>query len=451
MFVKTTEDAAVAVGHSVEPAGLRVLFDQVMVRIAGRFGRVEPRRTAGRMLAGLLSGLERKTCWQLAEHAGMRDPVAMQRLLRTAVWDADAVRDDVRDLVVEHLGSPHAVLVVDETGFVKKGTWSVGVQRQYSGTAGRIENAQVAVFLGYAAPAGHALIDRRLYLPDSWCQDAARTARADVPEQVRFATKPSLALQMLTNALGAGVPAGFVAADTVYGNDPVFRAGVRDLGLGYVLAVSCAHRITVPGGIRRRVDQVAGDLPPESWQRYSAGTGSKGPRWYDWAWIDATTEAGPGHSLLIRSNTTTGELAYYRVYTPGRVSLADLVRVAGTRWCVEESFQAAKGQVGLDQYQVRGWTGWHRFITLAMLALAYLAISAAHHAPNARPGTHELARTDEPVPLTVPESRRLFAAFLSPAHRDPEHTLHWSTWRRTHQGHARHAHYKRRMTSTNSP
>jgi len=217
------------------------------------------------------------------------------------VWDADAVRDDVRDLVAEHLGSAHAVLVVDETGFVKKGTLSVGVQRQYSGTAGRIENAQVAVLLGYAAPAGHALIDRRLYLPDSWCRDTARTARAGVPEQVRFATKPALALQMVTSALGAGVPAGFVAADTVYGNDPVFRARVRDLGLGYVLAVSCAHRITVPGGIRHRVDQVAGDLPAESWQRYSAGTGSKGPRWYDWAWIDATTDAGPGHSLLIRS------------------------------------------------------------------------------------------------------------------------------------------------------
>ena len=446
MFVKTTEDAAVAVGHSVEPVGLRVLCDQVMARIAGRFGRVEPRRTAGRMLAGLLARLERKSCWQLAEYAGLRDPVAMRRLLRTAVWDADAVRDDVRDL-----GDGRAVLVVDETGFVKKGTWPVGVQRQYSGTAGRVENARVAVFLGYASRGGHALIDRRLYLPDSWCQDAERTARAGVPEQVRFATKPALALQTVADALGAGAPAGFVAADTVYDNGPVFRAGVRDPGLGYVLAVSCTHRITVPGGIRRRVDQAAGDLPPESWQRYSAGTGSKGPRWYDWAWIDAAAEAGPGHSLMIRSHTTTGELAYYRAYTPGPVSLADLVKVAGTRWCVEESFQATKGQASLDQYQVRGRTGWHRFVTLAMLALAYPAISAADHAPTAQPGTHESARTNEPIPLAVPEIRRQFAALLSPAHGDPMHTLHWSTWRRTHQGHARHAHYTRRMNSTGSP
>ena len=265
-------------GPSVEQAGLWSLFDQVAGRIAGRFARVEPRRTARLFLLGLLSGVERKNCWNLAEQAGLGDPQPMQRLLREAVWDADAVRDDVRDLVVEHLGTPGAVLVVDETGFLKKGGHSIGVQRQYTGTAGRIENAQVAVFLAYACPAGRALIDRRVYLPASWTEHPERCAAAGTPEQTGFATKPRLALEMIEQARAAGVPADHVAADEVYGNDPAFRAGIKALGLGYVLAVACDHRVTVQGRIRRRVDRIAADLPRSAWQRYSAGAGSKGPR-----------------------------------------------------------------------------------------------------------------------------------------------------------------------------
>lgn len=435
-------------GHSVEQAGWWSLFDQAMGRIAGRFARVEPRRTARLFLLGLLSGVERKNCWNLAEYAGLADPQRMQRLLREAVWDADAVRDDVRDLVVENLGTPGAVLVVDETGFLKKGQRSVAVQRQYTGTAGRIENAQVAVFLAYAAPAGRALIDRRVYLPASWCQDRERAAAAGVPEQVGFATKPRLALEMIEQARAAGVPASFVAGDEVYGNDPALRDGIKALGLGYVLAVACDHRITVHGRIRRRLDRIAADLPPGAWQPFSASLGSKGPRYYDWAWIDAEADAGVGHSVLIRRNNNTGELAFYRCYSPRPTSLATLVKVAGARWMVEECFQTAKGQVGLDHYQVRGWRPWHRHITLAMLALAFLAIAAARHHPPRTPTAHEIAQGRAPIRLTVPEIRRLFTTLNDTIKHPREHLLHWSAWRTQHQARAQAAHYRRRTSIT---
>jgi SRSO17 transposase len=441
----------VAAGHSVEQGGWWSLFDQVTGRIAGRFARVEPRRTARLFLLGLLSGLERKNCWHLAEHAGLSDPQPMQRLLREAVWDADAVRDDVRDLVVEHLGTSEAVLVVDETGFLKKGECSVAVQRQYTGTAGRIENAQVAVFLAYACPAGRALIDRRVYLPASWCENRERCTAAGVPEQIEFATKPRLALEMIERARAAGVPASFVAGDEVYGNDSVLRDGIKALGLGYVLAVARDHRVTVRGGIRRRLDQIAADLPRGAWQRYSAGTGSKGPRYYDWAWIDAATDAAAGHSALIRRNTTTGELAFYRCYSPQPTTLPALVKVAGARWMVEECFQTAKGQVGLDHYQVRGWTPWHRHITLAMLALAFLAITAAHHAPPHAPTAYEIARGRAPLKPTVPEIRRLFTTLTGSPDRPRDHILRWSAWRTRHQARAQAAHYRRRLAITRTP
>jgi SRSO17 transposase len=438
----------VAVGHSVDAAGWQQAFDSVMARIAGRFVRVEPRRTARAFVLGLLSDVGRKNCWWLAEHAGHGGPQAMQRLLREAVWDADAVRDDVRDLVVETLGCPDGVLIADETGFVKKGVHSVAVQRQYTGTAGRIENAQVAVFLAYASPAGRALIDRRIYLPASWSGDPERCATAGVPEGVQFATKPRLALDMLTAAVNADVPARWATGDEVYGNDPAFRAGVQALGLGYVLAVACDHRVPVNGGTTRmRADQIAAGLPDSAWQRYSAGVGSKGPRWYDWAWIEASTADTPGQTLLIRRNIATGELAFYRCWTSAPVSLARLVQVAGIRWCVEESFQAAKGQVGLDQYQVRGWKPWHRFVTLAMLALAFLSTLTAAAAPPPNADPHRHAHHRGPIALTTAEIRRLFTDLLNRPVRRLSHLLHWSSWRRRHQAHARQAHYRRRLTT----
>jgi SRSO17 transposase len=419
-----------------------------MARIAGRFGRVEPRRTAEAFVGGLLSGIERKNCWWLAEHAGHRGPQRMQRLLREAVWDADQVRDDVRDLVVQALGRPDGVLIADETGFLKKGIHSVAVQRQYTGTAGRIENSQVAVFLAYASAAGRALIDRRIYLPASWTQDRSRCNAAGVPEQVAFATKPRLALDMIAGAVAAGVPAGWVTGDEVYGNDPAFRTGVQTLGLNYVLAVACHHRVPVNGGsVRMSADQIAAALPRTAWQRYSAGIGSKGPRWYDWSWIDATTDTQPGQTLLIRRHPSSGELAFYRCWTARPVSLTTLVQVAGIRWCVEESFQAAKGQIGLDQYQVRGWTPWHRFITLAMPALALLAQLTTEAAPPHNPDPHHRARQHGPIALTTAEIRRLITGLLLDTPRSPLHLLHWSIWRRRHQASARQAHYRRRLSA----
>lgn len=415
---------------------------------AGRFGRVEPRRAAAGFVTGLLADIEVKTCWQLAEQAGHARPDAMQRLLYRAVWDADAVRDDLRHLVVDRLGDPDAVLVPDETGDLKKGMHSVGVQRQYTGTAGRIENSQVAVFMAYAGPRGHTLIDRRLYLPVSWTENPDRMQAAGVPDETEFATRWELAAQMITAALDAKVPARWVAADEAYGNSSVFRSRLRELRLGYVLAVSRNHLIPLDGGKTRcRADHIARDLPATAWQRRSAGAGSKGPRLYDWAWLDeVTTDHDPAddgrHSLLIRKNTATGELAFYRCWTPLPVTLAQLVRVAGIRWTVEESFQAAKGQVGLDQHQVRRWHSWHRFTTLAMAALAVLAIcnADATATPPDNPASPGL------IPLTINEIRRLINTLLIRPIRDITHRLRWSTWRRQHQARARQAHYTRRLS-----
>ena len=445
-----------AAGHSVDPARWRVLFDELMSLVAGRFGRVEPRRTARQFVLGLLSPVERKNCWWLAEHAGHADPQAMQRLLRTAVWDADMVRDDLRGFVAAQLGHAGGVLIPDETGFLKKGTGSVGVQRQYSGTAGRIENSQVGVFLSYASPRGRALIDRRVYLPRSWADDRCRRAAAGVPAGVEFATKPELALEMITGAVAAQMPASWVAADEVYGDNGAFRAGVAKLGLGYVLAVSCDHRVPAfPGGKRRlRADHIAAVLPAGAWHRISAGTGSKGPRWYDWAWACAHQ---PGHSLLIRRGSD-GVLAFYRCWSPAPVPLAALVHVAGMRWAVEEGFQVAKDQAGLDHYQVRTWTGWHRFITLAMLALAFLmSCATGPPAPPADPWHH--AHYGGPIALTAAEIRRLFnslvitplRAQLATPLRAVSDIQHWSNWRRHHQGQARQSHYQRRLATELDP
>src|SRR4051812_4340274 len=240
-------------------------------------------------MLGLVSGLDRKNCWTIAEHRGDQSPDGLQHLLSRAKWDADRVRDDLRAYVVDAFGDPGAVLVVDETGDLKKGDQSVGVQRQYTGTAGRIENAQVAVFLTYATPRGHALIDRALYLPRSWAQDPQRCAAAGVPPAVDFATKPALAAAMLDRAMAAGVPAAWVAGDEVYGADPVLRAAIRGHGLGYVLQVAANRRVRTAAG-PLRVDAVPGLLPARSWQRYSAGTGSKGHRFYSWAWIELPDE-----------------------------------------------------------------------------------------------------------------------------------------------------------------
>jgi SRSO17 transposase len=381
------EDVTVA-----EVVDWAVGLDEVLARIGPRFARAEPRARAGVYLRGLLSAAERKNGWTLAEQAGDATPDAMQRLLNHADWDPDAVRDDLRSYVVEHLGDERAVLVVDETGFLKKGTKSAGVARQYSGTAGRIENCQVGVFLAYATPAGRTFLDRELYLPRAWIEDRGRCAEAGIGADAEFRTKPELALTMLTRALDAGVPAGWVTADEIYGQHAGLRLALEERGMPYVLAVPVNQYTiaTLEGRIAQtRVDALSAARAEGVWTRLSAGNGAKGPRVYDWARVPIRPFSEPDrYWLLVRRRLTDGELAHYLCFCPPGTPLGDLVAVAGRRWAIEESFQTAKGEVGLDHYQVRRYAAWYRHITLAMLAHAYLTVTrATTHDPKARART----------------------------------------------------------------
>jgi SRSO17 transposase len=347
-------------------------LERLGARLAPRFARVEPRRRLLAYLRGLLAPVERKNGWQLAESAGDATPDGMQDFLSRMRWDAEQVRDDLRAYLVEHLGDPAAVLVLDETGFVKKGSRSVGVQRQYSGTAGRIENCQVGVFLAYAGPKGHALLDRALYLPEGWAKDAARRDRAGVPDAVSFATKPKLGRVMLERALAAGVPCAWVVGDSVYGADHALRRCVEQRGRGYVLAVTSTQRLGL-----KPVEDWLEDVPAKAWRRLSAGDGAKGPRLYDWAYLPYRSLAAAGWQkglLIRRSLAEPDKLAFYLTLSPAATRLEELVQVAGMRWAIEACFEAAKGEVGLDQHEVRSWTGWHRHVTLAMLAHVYLTV-----------------------------------------------------------------------------
>jgi SRSO17 transposase len=346
-------------------------------QIGRHFHRAEVRARVGHYLAALLAPVARKNGWQLAEQIGESGPQGVQRLLNAAEWSADAVRDDLQAYVSTHLGEPSAVLVVDETGFLKKGTKSVGVARQYSGTAGRIENCQVGVFLAYASAQGHTFLDRELYLPHEWTDDALRCQEAGVPKATRFATKPQLARQMLQRAFAAAVPSGWVTGDAVYGDDGDLRRWLEEGAHPYVLAVSCTHPIW-QGGEQRRADELISALPATAWGRISAGRGSQGERLYDWACVQLPYSTVPGmHQWLLarRSLRDPQEIAYYRAFGPERTPLSELVRVAGARWAIECCFEEAKGRVGLDEYEVRGWTAWYRHITLALLAHAYLVVT----------------------------------------------------------------------------
>jgi SRSO17 transposase len=352
---------------------------RVHQRIAGRFGRAEPRARVREYVSGLVAGLERKNGWTLAEHAGEVSPDGMQRLLRQADWDVDGVRDDVRGYVVGHLGDAGGVLIADDTGFLKKGTRSAGVQRQYSGTAGRTENCQVGVFLAYASVHGHALIDRELYLPQSWAEDWDRRRAAGVPEEAVFVTKPRQALAMLARAVAAGVPFAWFTADETYGQAKWLQAWLEDQDIWYVMAIRCSDTLTTPAGEQRADDLVAA-VGSRSWQQISAGAGAHGPREHDWARIPVRPgwARGRGHWLLARrSLSDPQDIAYYACYGPRRSSTADLAWTAGSRWHIEECIQQAKGEAGLDQYQVRTWRAWYAHITLSMLALAWLAASKA--------------------------------------------------------------------------
>jgi SRSO17 transposase len=358
-------------------------FEELAGRLAPRFGRKDLRRRAEAYLRGLLGRVERKNSWQLAEAAGDATPHGVQRLLGRASWDADAVRDDLRAYVVDRLGEPDGVLIVDETGFLKKGAKSAGVQRQYSGTAGRIENCQIGVFLAYRSGRGAAFLDRALYLPRSWADDAARRREAGVPEGVAFATKPELARVMLRRALKAGVPARWATADEVYGSDYKFRRLLEESGLSYVVAVTSAQRLFL-GGFYGRADDLADDLPKDAWSRISCGAGSKGRRLYDWAFEPFPFQSDDEWTkglLVRRSIAEPRERAYYLCRCPSGTTVEELARVAGCRWAIESAFEQAKQEVGLDGYEVRSWTGWRRHVTLSLLAHAFLEALRAEAAP----------------------------------------------------------------------
>jgi SRSO17 transposase len=358
-------------------------LEAIHAHIAHHFVRSEPRRRALAYLKGLLGPVERKNGWQLAEYVGDATPDGIQRLLNSYEWDANCVRDDLRTYVVEHLRDPQAVLVVDETGFIKKGTKSVGVQRQYSGTAGRIENCQIGVFLAYASPKGRTFIDRGLYLPKEWSEDPPRCQEAGVPAEIEFATKPQLAQQMLSRARTAGVITAWVTADEVYGSDAPLRQWLEANQQAYVLAVRRNERVGLEGhGVvwPVAVAEVISLVKPNAWQRLSAGEGAKGPRIYDWTLIElneSSAEEWPRQLLLRRSLDDDMDIVAYRTFAPANTPLSELVRVAGTRWAIEDSIETAKGEVGLDQYEVRRWVSWYRHITLSLLAHAYLTITRA--------------------------------------------------------------------------
>jgi SRSO17 transposase len=362
---------------------------QVHARIGPHFRRAEARHRARRFLHGLLAPVERKNGWQLAEELGERGPRGVQRLLGEADWDADAVREELRAYVLEHLAEESAVLVVDETGFLKKGKKSAGVARQYSGTAGRRENCQVGVFLLYANSTGAAFLDRALYLPEEWTQDRVRCREAGIPEDVKFATKGVLAQQMLQRAFDAGVSASWVVGDTVYGYDEL-RLWLEEQHRPYVVAVTGTHTVWAAGQ-QQSVALLAALLPPEAWVVLSAGEGSQGPRLYEWAWLQLPPSpqerSGLTRWVLIRrSLTDPSKRAYYRVAGHATTTLAELVQVAGSRWRIEESFEAAKGAVGLDHYEVRGFSAWYRYVTLALLAHAVLVVLRAQSTPPAKKG-----------------------------------------------------------------
>ncbi|WP_280308733.1 IS701 family transposase [Nocardia abscessus] len=366
-------------------------LDSLHARIGGRFTRSEPRGRAREYVTGLVARLERKNGWTLAEQAGEVSPDGMQRLLRWADWDIDGVRDDVRSYVAERIGEKDAVLIADDTGFLKKGLRSAGVQRQYSGTAGRTENCQIGVFLAYASRHGHALVDRELYLPESWTGDRDRCRVAGIPDEAGFATKPRLVMAMLERALSAKVPFGWFTADEAYGQVKYLRVWLEQHDIAHVLATRRNDTLVTGMFTESRADELVAALPARAWQRISAGAGAHGPRDYDWARVPIRIgwEPGRGHWLLARrSITDPGEIAYYVCYGPRRSTIADLAWIAGSRWRIEECFQQAKNEAGLDHYQVRSWRAWYAHITLSMLALAWLtgakAVAAKGEPPPAK-------------------------------------------------------------------
>lgn len=368
----------------------------VKARMRGLFTQERVAASAGLFLDGLLGDERRKTGWMRAEAAGDPGPWRQQAILGRGRWDADALRDIVRDYVVETLAAEDAVLVIDETGFLKQGKASCGVSRQYTGSAGKITNCQIGVFAAYVSHHGHAFIDRALYLPKVWTSDSERMDAAHVPMETRFATKPALAVQMIARTIAADVPFAWVAADSVYGVGDVEQA-LRRAGKGYVLGVSSNHHFGSWVGkpaVFGTAGEIAQDLDPAAWHRLSAGEGTKGARLHDWAYLELAdieaTDYGEGRpgvwtrGLLIRRHIADGELAFFTTWCPAGTGIDALVHVEGHRWAIEDSFETTKNELGLDHNETRSWHGWHRHVSLVMLAFAMMAV-IRHHANEVTP------------------------------------------------------------------
>lgn len=378
-------------------------FDELTDRISSLFVHPKSRGHARQYLEGLLSPLERKNGWTIAEYVGEKEPKAMQRFLNLAHWDADALRDVGRDYAMENLADPRGVLIADPTGFAKKGRKSAGVQRQYSGTLGRIDNCQIGTFLAYVNSAGdRVLLDRELYVPkESWFDDPYRCAEAGIPVDAQFATRPQQVAAMIDRAVAAGVPFAWFTADEEFGQNPGLREHLQLAGIAYVMAIPKNTEFTDVGGHSATIEDFSARLRPSAWTRRACGIGAKGYRAYDWAVIDS---ADPNHQYMIRRSIDDCELAFYHCHNPRHESVGELVRVAGARWPIEECFQTGKGQVGLDNYQVRLYDAWYRHMSLAMLAQTFLAvITSRHHKKKGgpRPGSTSRPAARPPAPAAA--------------------------------------------------
>jgi len=436
-----------AAGVSVDHDAHAGLLDDLMARVAPCFARRETRLTCRDMVRGLLAELDGRNCWTLAEAAGHPGPYRMQHLLSRARVDDQRVLDSAADWAAGHLSAGQdqddTVLIVDETADEKSSADCAGAARQYSGTLGGIALCQVAVTLTCAAPGGHALIGRALYLPADWAADEERRELAGVPGEIMFATKPQLAGRLLQHAHDQGIRAGFVAGDEVYGGLDL-RRSIRERGTGYVLAVRSNHAVTLPSGRRLAVKKAASLVKPAMWQRMRTGSASKGAKDYHWAMIEVTPDDTPegqadGHAfLLLRRHRYTGAVSYFLCWSPGPVPLAKLISVAVARWKIEEDHQLSKQVSGLDSGQVTTWTSWHRWTAISLLAYIFLAVAAAwQRTRDSSAGLLEL------VPVTIPELlRQLRGTVIPEPRRDKAHRDAWALWRRRHQYHARQAHQR---------
>lgn len=384
--------------------GWQARLRELIGRMGHLFARPEPWEVFGDLVEGLLSNLEKKNCWTLAQRAGHTHPGRMQSFLCRGAWSADALEAEVRDYVVEHLGDPDGTLIIDDTQMVKKGDKSVGVAPQHCGATNQVENCQVAVMLSYAGPAGHAFIGHRLYLPKRWTDDPVRCREAGIPARVGFATKLDQAIELLAEAVARKVPFGWVTMDGGYGQHPRVRNWMAEHGLSYVVATSSALPLrqigVAPGAVAiTRADQVLSRIADHEWQRRSCGAGSKGERFYDWATLrlggnlvagDETPADGFAHTLLIRrSITDPDEVTYFLAHAPDPTPATVLIQVAGTRWKIEENNEQGKDLIGIDQAQVRTWTAWHHTITACMFAHAFLAVQRAHLPHDTSAGTDD--------------------------------------------------------------